>query len=203
MLRVTDSRFNKYGYLLDGDFSEVVEYLLDKAKMPTDGNLYIRDDEEFKKLDSIIALKDKVFNGKEIEAGYCNGYNSYLNCLEYHNCPEVNVAANDLVLILASQDDIKDGVIDSADCLHFLVKKGEAVVMKPYTFHFSPCKLSKDGFRCAVILTDGTNRDLESPSSDKRLWKENKWLYAHKDTVQAKNGAYIGIVGENTLIKWD
>ena len=35
---------------------------------------------------------------------------------------------------------------------------------------------------------------------DKRLFAKNKWLIAHPDTDEAKQGAVIGITGENVDI---
>ena len=34
-------------------------------------------------------------------------------------------------------------------------------------------------------------------AKDKMLWAANKWLIAHKDTAEAKDGAHVGITGEN------
>ena len=197
---VTDPLFTKYGKVLDLDTSEIVSSLHNHAKMPESGNLYVRKDEDMALLRGISQIKEEVFGLGDVEVGYCNGYNSLLNCLEYHACPEVDVAGDDLVLLLANQDDVHDGVIDSKDVEAFLLKKGEAVVLYPYTFHFSPCKLSEEGFRCLIVLGDKTNMDLEEAPKDKKLWKLNKWLFAHKDTIQAQNGAYIGIVGENIRV---
>ena len=201
MLSVTSKEFSKYGYVLEGDFSEVTSFLISSSPMPKENNLYQRDDEEFKKLPSIKVIQEKVYGLGAIEAGYCNGYNTKLNCLEYHTCPEVDIAATDLVLLLSAQDDIKNGQIDSKDVMAFYIKKGTAVVLYPYTLHFSPCRVNDAGFKCAIILTEGTNRDLTSRPNDPKLWRENKWLLAHKESSQAKLGAYIGIVGENTEIK--
>ena len=36
-------------------------------------------------------------------------------------------------------------------------------------------------------------------AEDALLWESNKWLLAHKDSDEAKQGAHIGLVGEN----WD
>ena len=149
------------------------------------------------KLKSFSEIKETVYGLGKIESGYCNGYNSKLNCLEYHTCPEVDVASCDLVLLLATMDDVKDGVIDSSLVKAFLLKEGEAVIINPYVFHFSPCKLTSAGFKCAIILTDGTNSDLETKPVDNRLWKVNKWLFAHPESNQAGLGAYIGIKGDN------
>ena len=197
---VTDPLFSKYGKVLDLDTSEMVVYLHDHAKMPQDGNIYVRNDESMKVLRGISEIKEEIYGLGDIEVGYCNGYNSLLNCMEYHACPEVDVAGDDLVLLLANQGDVHDGLLDSKDVEPFLLKKGQAVCLYPYTFHFSPCKLSEKGFHCVIILGDKTNMDLEETPKDKKIWKVNKWLYAHKDTVQAKNGAYIGIVGENIRV---
>ena len=47
----------------------------------------------------------------------------------------------------------------------------------------------------------GTNTDKplmrDKSSEDKRLWARNKWLLAHPDSSEAKQGAYIGLSGEN------
>ena len=197
MLTTKSSSFKKYGYVLEGDFSDVVEFLKKKAPMPLEKTLYVRDDVLMHDLKSFSQIKEEVFGLSPMESGYCNGYNSKLNCLEYHASCEVNVAMNDLVLLLATPKDIKDGVIDSKDVKAFKIKKGQAIVLYPYILHFAPCQVTSKGFKCAVFLPDGTNRELEVKPSDKRLWKENKWLFAHQDTIQAKNGAYIGIVGDN------
>ncbi len=200
ILSVTDPSFKEYGTVLNIDSSEIVAYLKDKAKMPEENNIYVRDDPSMHSLKGIEEIKENVYGLGDIEVGYCNGYNSLLNCMEYHACPEVDIAANDLVLLLARKEDIIEGKLDSKDVKAFLLKEGEAVILAPYTLHFSPCKLSKNGFRCAIILSDKTNMDLESSPKDKTLWKVNKWLLAHKDSKQAALGAYIGIVGENLKV---
>lgn len=201
ILSVTDPSFKEYGSIIDIDSSEIVSYLKEKAKMPQiNTNLYQRDDSEMHRLKGIKEIKEQVYGLGDIEVGYCNGYNSLLNCMEYHACPEVDIAANDLVLLLARKEDIHDGILDSKDVKAFLLKENQAVILNPYTLHFSPCKLSEDGFRCAIILSDKTNMDLESVPKGKTLWKVNKWLLAHKDSKQASLGAYIGIVGDNLKV---
>ncbi len=199
---VTDPDFQDYGYVLSFNTDEIVSYLKEKAVMPKENNIYVRDDKDMKSLSGIDKIHEKVYGLGDIEVGYCNGYNSLLNCMEYHTCPEVDIAADDLVLLLARPKDLKDGILDSKDVKAFLVKKGEAVCLYPYTMHFSPCKLSDNGFRCAIILSDKTNMDLDKKADNKALWKVNKWLLAHKDSKQATLGAYVGIVGENIKVEY-
>jgi hypothetical protein len=202
ILSVTSEEFKDYGYKLDIDTSEIVTYLKKEAKMPEKNNIYVRDDVNMSFLKGIKKIQEEVYWFSDIEVGYCNGYNSLLNCLEYHMCPEVDIAGDDLVLLLARPCDIKNGVVDSKDVKAFLLKKGEAIVLNPYIMHFSPCKLKDEGFTCAIILSDKTNMDLPSKPSDPRLWKVNKYLFAHKDSSQASMGAYVGIVGENIKVDY-
>ncbi len=197
---VSDKEFQKYGKLLSLNTAEIVSYLINHSIMPKEKNIYVRDETKMHSLNGIDEIREEVFGNGPMEVGYCNGYNSHLNCLEYHACPEVDIAGDDLVLLLARQEDLKEGKIHSEDIQAFLLKKGQAVMLFPYIFHFSPCKLSKNGFRCAILLSDGTNRDLETKPKDQKLWKENKWLFSHKDSLQAKTGAYIGIEGENLFV---
>ena len=200
MLRISDPEFLEYGYKLEGNLSDSLE-LLKKSPIPNEGNIYVRDDEAFHSLKSFKFIKNKVYGEADIEFGYCNGNNTKLNCLEWHNCPEVDIAVNDLVLLLALPKNIHDGVVDSKDVKAFLVKAGEAVVLHPYVMHFSPCKFNGVPFQCGIVLTNHTNEDLDEEPIDKMLWKRNKWLLAHEESNQAKLDAYIGIKGTNIEIK--
>lgn len=201
-MKTTSSKeFSLYGKKLDGDFSEVINYLLKSTPIPSEGNIYVRDDEKFRELPSFSRIRTDIFGEQDIECGYCNGNNTKLNCLEYHNCPEVNFAATDLILLLALQSDVENKCISSSKVVPFLIKKGEGIVLYPQVMHFSPCKSEGLAFKCAVILTAGTNMDLVDPHHDQLLFKNNKWLYAHQESKQAKMGAYVGLIGENIEIK--
>lgn len=65
-----------------------------------------------------------------------------------------------------------------------------------------PCDSAKGaGFRVAVVLPRGTNTEKPDGTGalheDKLLWARNKWLIAHPDTNEAKQGAFVGLEGEN------
>lgn len=198
-MKTTSSKeFQRYGYTIAGSYPEILSYLETKTKMPEQGNLYVAKEAAFETLDEIQKLSGKVFGGLETEAGYCNGYNNKLNCLEYHASPEVNIATEDIILLLARLEDVgPEDTIDSSQAEPFLIHRGECIVLYPFTFHFSPILTTAKGFRCLVLLPDKTNTDLMVERRDVRLFKTNKWLYAHNESKQAKNGAYIGITGEN------
>lgn len=202
MKTIKDNSFSQYGKVLDIDTSSIVEYLINHSNMPESNNLYVAHDEEFYKLPIFKEIENKYFGQLLLESGYCNGYNSKLNCMEYHATIEIDVAGTDAALILGKQADIKEGKVNSKDLEVFTMKKGEAVLLYPGTLHFSPCKLSNSGFKMAIILHRGTNLDLKEKSLDPKLWKVNKWLLAHSESNQASLGAYIGIEGENIEIKY-
>ena len=57
-----------------------------------------------------------------IQIGYCNGHNKKLNAVEYHRDSEVDIAVDDLILILGKQQDIEeDHTYDTSRMEAFLV----------------------------------------------------------------------------------
>ena len=101
IINIESDEFLPYGRVLNIDSEELVHYFKNKSIMPKEGNIYVRDDIDAHSLKGIKEIHEEVYGLGDIEVGYCNGFNSKLNCLEYHTCPEVNVAGDDLVLLLA------------------------------------------------------------------------------------------------------
>ena len=201
---VFDPEFREYGKVLIGyDTSELVE-AMKKVEMPSEGVAY----EPW--IDSLEACKifgelgENAFGGMPIELGMCWGYNRSLNCLEYHRNSEINIGATDFVLLLAKQEKIIDGKLDTADVVAFEAPAGAVVEVYATSLHYAPCRVNEEGFRVAVVLPRNTNTDLEKGAEkdleDKMLWARNKWLIAHPDASEAGQGAYVGLVGENISI---
>jgi len=150
-----------------------------------------------------IALK--VYGGMPIQAGWCYGYNTKLNGLEYHKGNEVAIAATDMVLLLGHMDDIawgEDFCFDSKKVVAFFVEAGTVVEQFATTLHFAPNQVKKDEpFITAIILPKGTNLPLSSPApaegESKMLTAVNKWLLVHPDL----GFGYPGIQGENIEVK--
>jgi hypothetical protein len=137
-----------------------------------------------------------------IQLGMCWGYNTKLNCLEYHRDSEVNVGTHDFILLLAKQDEITDGVLDTGVVKAFRVPAGAAVEVHATALHYAPCHTSGEtGFRVAVVLPRGTNTEkpaiVPQNEEDKWLLARNKWLLAHPESSEAAQGAYVGLRGEN------
>ena len=201
---VFDPEFREYGKVLTGyDTSELVE-AMKKVEMPSEGVAY----EPW--IDSLEACKifgelgENAFGGMPIELGMCWGYNRSLNCLEYHRNSEINIGATDFVLLLAKQEKIIDGKLDTADVVAFEAPAGAVVEVYATSLHYAPCRVNEEGFRVAVVLPRNTNTALEKRAEkdpeDKMLWARNKWLIAHPDASEAGQGAYVGLVGENISI---
>ena len=114
---------------------------------------------------------------------------------------EVNVGETDFVLLLAKEDEIEDGMLDTAKVKAFRVPAGTAVEVYGTTLHYAPCQTTEAGFRVAVVLPKGTNTEkpvFEAKSEeDTWLTARNKWLLAHPDSSEAKTGAHIGLTGKN------
>lgn len=200
---VNDATFAVYGRVVEGyDYSELLEVLTETTQAPIDSVIYVPSDAKLEATKAMADLQQNCYGGMPIQIGYCNGTNSMLNCLEYHRDSEINIAADDVILLLATMTDVIDGKIDTAKVSAFYAKKGTAVELYATTLHYAPCSATKGStFRVAIVLPKGTN--LEKPEivikneEDVRLFAANKWLIAHPDTNEASQGAYVGITGAN------
>lgn len=200
--RVTDHAFDAYGTIIEGLEADQLLEQLEKTESPKDHTIYVPDDPMLDALPVHEDLTQRIYGGMPIQIGYCNGTNYQLNCLEYHRGSEVNVARKDFILLLAKVTDIQDGELDTAKVKAFLVPANVAVRIYETTLHYAPCA---EQFRVVVVLPKGTNTERplvkECSFEDKLLWARNKWLLAHKDAPEAKQGAYVGLVGANLDIQ--
>ena len=150
-------------------------------------------------------LQNNAYGGMPVQIGMCWGRNTKLNCLEYHRDSEFNIGTGDFILLLAKQDEIVDGQLDTAHIRAFRVPAGVAVEIYATTLHYAPCHVSEaEGFRVPVVLPKGTNEATPTITplneEDKCLWARNKWLLAHPDSDEAHRGAMIRLSGPNISI---
>jgi hypothetical protein len=201
MKNVSDKSFKEFGYVLEGyNFSALLKTLEDTTEKPGDRVIYVPSEPALEALPIFAELQDRQFGGLPIQIGYCNGFNTKLNCLEYHRGSEVCVAADDVVMLLARIQDFQDGKIDSSKVEAFLLPKGTGILYYETSMHYAPSK-GDGSYRTIIVLPRTTNTDLPVFSSgnaeDKLLRARNKWLIAHPEAPEAKEGAYVGITGEN------
>ena len=205
---VTDPEFRLYGQLPEGyDTGELLK-AMEAIQLPEAGTAYEPGIAALEACAIFSELQNRAYGGMPVQLGMCWGRNTRLNCLEYHRDSEVNIGDADFILLLAKQDEIENGFLDTGRVKAFRVPAGVPVEIYATTLHYAPCHTDPDrGFRVAVALPKGTNTakpDFPPKSAEDRLMTaRNKWLLAHPDSDEAKNGAHIGLTGANIDIKED
>lgn len=200
---VFDPEFKAYGQIvtgLDAAVSEILNTLKD-TPLP-EGVGYVPEEASLQALPAMVEISEHCFGGMPVQLGWCNGHNTKLNCLEYHRDSEFNLGAEDFILLLAKQDEIENGLLDTARVKAFKVPAGVLVEVFATTLHYAPCHCDgAKGFRVLVALPQGTNTGrpvMENKTpEDALLTARNKWLLAHPDSDEAKGGAKVGLTGEN------
>lgn len=201
---VTDPEFSEFGKVLEGYDTKELIAAMEAVEMPAEGVNYQPWIDSLEKCAIFKEFEENAYGGMPVELGMCWGYNKALNCLEYHKDSEINIGATDFVLLLAKQEKIINGVLDTAYVKAFRAPAGAVVEVYATSLHYAPCMVEDSGFRVAVVLPRNTNTDIKKGEpknlDDKMLWARNKWLLAHEDSAEAKQGAYIGLKGENISI---
>lgn len=199
---VESPEFTPFGRIIEGiDVTDSIDFVEKQTQIPNVANIYEASIPELEQMKSSYEIAKVIYGYSEIQVGICNGNTHQLNALEYHKCSEINIAVTDMVLLLGQFSDIEDGVYDSAKIQGFYIPKGVAVELYAQVLHFAPCSVSPEGFKSIVILTKGTNADIEAPNGT--LFKVNKWLYTHESTERfVTQGAHIGIKGTNILLQY-
>ena len=201
--KVTDSAFKAYGRVITGyDFSGLLK-AMEQTPLPEDV-ISIPSLPEMEALPAAKELGNGIYGQMPIQIGCCNGHNKKLNAVEYHRDSEVDIAVDDLILILGKQQDIEeDHTYDTSRMEAFLVPAGTAVEVYATTLHYAPCHVKDEGFRCVIVLPKDTNLDMEpvevKDPEDRLLFARNKWLIGHAEGGLPE-GAFIGLKGENLSV---
>ena len=194
---VFDPEFKPYGQVvtgMDDTVAELLDVLKDAPQGP--GVDYVPEYAPLQELPACVEISEHCYGGMPVQLGWCNGHNTKLNCL----------GTEDFILLLGLQGDIVDGVLDTATIKAFKAPAGTLIEVFATALHYAPCHCDPEkGFRVMVALPMGTNTDkpnisVKSPE-DKLLWARNKWLLAHPESGEAKQGAHIGLSGVNIDIK--
>ena len=200
--KLTDTSFGKYGKVVtEFSFDKILKEM-EHTPLPKDV-VYVPSVEELEALPEAAEVCRKGFGGLPVQIGYCNGDNHKLNALEYHRSSEIDIAADDLILLLGCQQDIEEGdIYDTSRVEAFLVPAGTAVELYATTLHYAPCSAKEGGFRCVIILPKGTNEELPfrpaAEGENRLLTAVNKWLISHEEA--GIEGAFCGLKGENIMV---
>lgn len=206
---VYDSEFAPYGRVMEGYDTAALCRAMRRFPLPESGTAYEPSLLELESAGLYSALRDSAFGGMPVQIGMCWGRNTRLNCLEYHRDSELNVGEGDFILLLARRDELGSGfTLDTGKVKAFRVPAGVLVEVYATTLHYAPCHCDPaKGFRVLVALPLNTNTDYRPAGGanklDRQLWARNKWLIAHAESDEAKQGAVVGLRGVNIDIQSD
>ena len=205
---VSDPAFKPYGKVLTGFDTAALIAAMKTVPMPESGTAYEPSIPALEESGIFDAMQNRAYGGMPVQIGMCWGYNTKLNCLEYHRDSEFNLGTEDFVLLLARQEEIAGGKLDTAKVKAFRVPAGTLVEVYATTLHYAPCHVDPaKGFRVLVALPQGTNTakpEIKAGGGDDaQLWACNKWLLAHVESSEAAAGAYVGLEGVNIDIADD
>ncbi|MBR2719082.1 MAG: DUF4867 family protein [Clostridia bacterium] len=207
ILSVYDAEFAPYGRVVEGyDLAGITEAL--KKTPCTDSVVYTAKDEALHAAAGADKLGEGLFGGMPFQLGWCNGKNTKLNCLEFHRDSEFNLGTEDFILLIAKQDEIINGVLDTSKVKAFKAPAGVLIECYATTLHYAPCSAANGAeFHVLIALPDKTNTDFRPEGGantlDKMLWARNKWLLAHPESSEAAQGAVVALTGENIDIAAD
>ena len=205
---IFDAEFSPYGQVHKGYKLDGLLAAMKAIPLPESGTTYQPTIPELEALPIFELFGANAYGGMPVQLGMCWGRNTKLNCLEYHRDSEFNVGTHDFILLLAKQDEIVDGMLDTAKVRAFRVPAGVLVEVYATTLHYAPCHTDEaEGFRVAVALPRGTNEAKPAikaiTEEDQLLWARNKWLLAHPESAEAAQGACALLYGENIDIAND
>ena len=209
IVSVFDPSFREYGRVVTGLEDAVKELQAELRKVPVPvGTEYVAEYAPLQNLPAYRQVSLHLFGGIPVQLGWCSGHNTRLNCLEYHRSSEFNLGTEEFILLVAKQQEVQDGMLDTSKVRAFRAPAGVLVEVYATTLHYAPCSGDiQKGFCVLVALPRGTNGDklrmeCKTPE-DFYMIACNKWLLAHPQSPEAEAGAKTGLKGENIDISDD
>ncbi|MCL2774949.1 MAG: DUF4867 family protein [Oscillospiraceae bacterium] len=184
---IHSKEFSRYGYVVEGDFTELLT-MLANTPCPKDSIVYKAADDALQTTSDCKHIKN-LFGGLEIQIGYCNGYNlSGTGKTEYHIGSEFNLTADAMLLDISHREEINNGIIYASQFETFRLCAGEAVMLYETTLHHAPRSDGENCFRVVVGLLKRTNvgkpETVVISGNGVRMTDTNKWLLDITDDIK-------------------
>lgn len=198
--KLTKESIREYGRIIQEDCFGPLFEKMQCIEYPAEGIEYVMSSKALEEETIKKKVEQTIYGGMPVQIGYCIGKNKSLNALEYHRSPEINIAVDDMILLLGRLQDVEmDFSYDTSRLEAFYVPAGTAVELYATTLHYVPCAAKEDTFRSIVVLPKDTNQTLafevEREGENQLLMAQNKWLIAHEEA--GIEGAFCGLQGEN------
>ena len=200
---VTDPEFKPYGRVVTGLDTAKAEILAALANTPLPAATdYVAEDAALQELPAAVEVSEHLFGGMPCQLGWCNGHNTYLNCLEYHRDSEVQSGYRRFCAVACQAGGNRGRQAghrqrsrrSASRQAHWWKSTPRRCTTRPAMW------TQPKGTRVLVALPKGTNTAKPAIKNDggddPQLWACNKWLLAHPDSAEAKAGAYVGLVGK-------
>lgn len=198
--KLTKESIREYGRIIQGDCFGPLFEKMQCIEYPAEGIEYVMSSKALEEEAIKQKVEETIYGGMPVQIGYCIGKNKSLNALEYHRSPEINIAVDDMILLLGRLQDVEmDFSYDTSRLEAFYVPASTAVELYATTLHYVPCAAKGDTFRSIVVLPKDTNQTLafevEKEGENQLLMAKNKWLIAQEEA--GIEGAFCGLRGEN------
>lgn len=198
ILLVSDDSFSVYGSVLNPQPYESLLSALKNTPIPVSGNIYVPAAEELETKSALSFVSKEHYGGDKAQIGYCNGHSHKINCVEYHDHKEINLADTDMVLFLGRLEDMDGQKLNTDRLKCYFVPAGTVLVLNTGTLHFAPCRVHSSGFCCGVILRRGTNAPISPEKRHGAYFAQGKWLIGHAESRQVREmNAFEGLYGIN------
>ena len=112
------AEFQRFGRLLSNFDFAPFRPVTEKSPNPQAGVEYIAGIRELEELPLSAEIRNRLFGELPIQVGWCRGFNTTLNALEYHKSSEAVIAMSDLLLLLGTTGDIHTGDFAHGDSNH-------------------------------------------------------------------------------------
>lgn len=109
ILTLDDPSFKEYGVLYTNDFNlDDVYKVMEKIPIPETGMKYIANIPELADTYTMLAVKRDIFGEIPIDAGVTLGHSDTFTAFEYHQCSEVNIMLDDVLMVLGKRETLEE-----------------------------------------------------------------------------------------------
>lgn len=198
---VNSPEFSVYGVLYPNYDISRIKTILTSLPLPESGSRYLQSIEALEKEETIQSIGKDIFAGLPINAGATIGYTTDFSAVEFHQSSEVNIALDDVILVLGQRQllEVNQTFDPHTEGKAFYIPAGSVIELFNTTLHYAPVEVFEHGYRVVVVVVEGTNTALPSDfhSQNPRVVKKGKFQVVHpsrKDKIA--QGYQVGMSGE-------